>query len=121
MFKSIDKFKKLYSTRTDPSFWAENIIESSRLCANDRETKHFYAYVIDPNGYDFDHVESGEYKTLGDVIPENSIDVETGEEYPTYMETQVFKNGHEYTIYNKNNLDHLLENVEEEHDEKNPQ
>ena len=118
MFRSIEKFKELYSTRTDPKFWADNIVESSRLCKDDQETKHFYAYIINPNGYKYAHVESSEYRTLGDVTNDTDI---THEPYPAHMETQVFKNGNEYTIYNKNTQNPTpLHSVEEEHDEKSP-
>ena len=118
MFASIQKFKELYGSRTDPSFWADNIVQASFLCKDDRETKHFYAYIIDPRTYSYDHVESSEYRTLGDVT--NDTDIQR-EAYPEYMETQVFKNGDEYTIYNKNTKQPELVTVSEgDHDEKSP-
>ena len=118
MFRSIEKFKELYFTRTDPKFWADNIVQSSKLCNDDRETKHFYAYIIDPNGYKYSNVESSEYRTLGDVTNDTDI---RHEPYPEHIETQVFKNGNEYTIYNKNTQNQTpLHSVGEEHDEKSP-
>ena len=118
MFASIQKFKELYGARTDPSFWADNIIQASKLCKDDRETKHFYAYIINPKTYRYDHVESPDYKTIGDVTNDTDIQVES---YPDFMETQIFKNGDEYTIYNKNTSQQLLTTVSEyNHDEKSP-
>ena len=119
MFRSIEKFKELHNTRTDPTFWAENIIESSRLSKDDRETKHFYAFIMNPKTYSYDHVESSEYRTLGDTIDDNKVDIKYTP-YPDYIETQVYKNGDEYTIYNKNNKNEPSLAVVTEHDEKCP-
>jgi hypothetical protein len=99
--------------RSSPEFWAENIIESSRLCKNDREIKHFYSYIVDPCKYSYDVVESESYKVMGDTVKEDTTP------YPANIKTHIYKNGNEYTIYNENTDDwSLKKSIPEEHDEK---
>jgi hypothetical protein len=71
------------------------------LCENPREYKHFYAYIIDPNGYDFDAVESPSYRTIGDS---EIKDIEY-QPYPEHMKSKTYKNGMEYTILTTNTND----------------
>jgi hypothetical protein len=82
---------------------------------DDRETKHFYSFVTSPYQYNYNHVESDEYRTLGDVTTSTELN---DDPYPAHMETQVFRNGDEYMIYNKNTKGVGLVTVSE--DEKCP-
>ena len=115
MFRSIEKYKKLCSTRTHPDFWHRNLIEAEKLCKNDQETKHFMNYIYSPDSYSYDAVESEDYKTLGDII--DSGDVKPIQPLPSNMQSKMYKNGNEITIITKM-LGASTINEDDEHDEK---
>ena len=110
MIKAIEHFKKLNVRRSDPSFWAANIIDSERLCESKLELKHFYAFITSPHTYDESMVEN--MTTLGDLEAQNKLE-ENKELYDPRLEPTVYKNGNEYTIHVKR-----VDNESEPDDEK---
>ena len=100
MFASIECFRKLQKKRADLAFWAENIMEAEDLCENNRERKHFYAYITNPHCYNFDLVEKQE--TLGDLEERGELVYEPADPRQT---AEVFQNGTEVKIYVRNNED----------------
>ena len=95
MYPSIKKFDELSKTRKDPTFWADNIIQSEMLCNSDEERKHFYMYIMNPKQYTPDSVKR--VVTLGDLEKEGKL-VDDIKKYPPGVETQVYTNGSEITL-----------------------
>jgi hypothetical protein len=110
-FASIEHYKKLCQTRSDLGFWAENIFDCEKLASSPQEQKHFYAYLTNPNGYDFETVEQTE--TLGDLEKRGELpECEPADERQI---AEVYKNGNDYKIYVRNVVD------DEKDDEKMPE
>ena len=105
---AIEKLQCMFKQNTDPSFWSHNIIESSKLCRNDNDWKHFYAFMLNPQTYNKDKVDVS--RTMND-IPEEMLD--PIKSLPEQMVEHVFKNGDETIIHTKNE-----EKMPEEDDEK---
>lgn len=112
MYESIQRHKKLSKERRCPSFWADNIIDSEKLCENDEEQKHFYQYIMNPRTYDPKLVDS--VVTLGQLEDCGMLKDDI-EKYPAGFETKVFKNGNEIIL----NVCEVKGDVEED-DEKAP-
>lgn len=116
VFPSIEFFKEIIKKRSDPGFWAENIIESERLAKTPQELKHFYAYITNPHTYNYEKVEKT-HETLGDL--ESRGELPPPDPADERMTADVYKNGCEYKIFVRNNT--VKEDVDEENDEKRPQ
>jgi hypothetical protein len=99
MFQSIEKYKKLCSTRTHADYWHRNLIDAEKLCQTEQESKHFMNFIHNPDEYSYEKVESKEYRTLGDIIDSN--EVKQIKQLPSNMETKYYKNGNEITVVNK--------------------
>jgi hypothetical protein len=101
-FPSITQFKNLMKTRSDLSFWAENIMECEGLCGSTHEQKHFYAYITNPHVYDYEVVEKTE--TMGDVEKRGELWTYENEafQYDDRQVAEVFKNGIELKIFVRN-------------------
>ena len=66
---AIEKINKLLSERNSPEWWAQNVIDSSRLLETQRDWTLFYSYLVDPKN--FDKNRHKEFKTMLDIpIPE---------------------------------------------------
>jgi hypothetical protein len=113
MFESIEKYNELCKSRPHPTFWHHNLIDSERLCKDNRELKHFMNYITNPQRYSYDVVENTDYRTLGDSIDAGTVT--EPKNLPSNVHSFCYKNGNEYRIINKV-VDHpdLIE------DEKNP-
>ena len=48
---AIDRVKKLFKDRSDPGFWADNIIEASRDLTSKHDWSRFYSYITNPTTY----------------------------------------------------------------------
>ena len=111
VFPSIEFFKEIIKKGSDPGFWAENIFDCEKLASSPQEQKHFYAYLTNPNGYDFETVEQTE--TLGDLEKRGELpEDEPADERQT---AEVFQNGNDYKIFVRNVVD------DEKDDEKMPE
>ena len=59
------KFDELRKSRSDPSYWAQNIIDSEKLCETDKERRCYYQYIMNPHTYCESRAVST--PTLGDL------------------------------------------------------
>ena len=114
MFESIRTYQKLCKQRKCPSFWADNIIDSEKLCKNEEEQKHFYQYITNPKEYCPELVDG--VATLGELEKAGLLkdDIKC---HPAGFETKVYKNGQEIIL-------HIGENNNESRDsddEKRPE
>ena len=105
---AIEKLQRMFQQNTDPSFWSHNIIESSKLCRNDNDWKHFYAFMLNPQTYNKDKVDVA--RTMNDLSDDMLDQIKP---LPDKMVEHVFKNGDETIIHTKNE-----EKMPEEDDEK---
>ena len=112
-FPAIEKYKELSRTRPLHDDWHLNIIECEKMCQNDREVKHLMNYIHNPNGYNFEEVESPDYLTVGDLIDQNKL--AELQPLPKEFQSTLYKNGNEMTIINKYVPDQM---IKEEDDEK---
>ena len=110
MFKSIEKYKELCSIRTNPSFWADNIIQAEKCCQSEKEARHFYMYVLNPKTYNADSVTNS--TTLGDLEKENRL-VDDRKPLPSQLQETIYENGTDRFIVVKNVSEPI-----DEHDEK---
>ena len=93
--EAINEYKRLIKSRTDPSFWTQNLIDAHELCKSTNEHKHFWSFLTNPRGYDPKKVETA--KTLGDRV--DNPDYKCGIlDLPDELTQDVYQNGHEITI-----------------------
>lgn len=90
MFESIRKYDTLCKQRKCPSFWADNIIDSEKLCKNEEEQRHFYTYIMNPKKYKPELVDS--VLTLGQLEKRGLLKDDI-KRYPKNFTTKVYENG----------------------------
>ena len=112
MFRSLKIYDTLLKQRTDPSFWATNIIEAEAECESEEERKHFMTYIMNPKQYNADNIKN--VVTLGDLEQQGKL-VDDIKSYPKGMMTETYINGGEVVLIVKSSMPPV-----EEHDEKSP-
>jgi hypothetical protein len=93
--KAINEFKRLIKTRSDPSFWTQNIIDAHELCKSKNDHKHFWGFLTNPHGYD--PTKIADMRTLGDRM--DDPDYKCGiKPLPDELTQDIYKNGNEIII-----------------------
>ena len=106
--KAIDTVDKLFKERSQPEWWADNIIEAGKHVKSANSWTKFYAYLSNPGKFDPDV----EMETIGDSLDNMEL-----EPLPAQLEEIRVQNGVETFIHVRN----MQVDTIEECDEKVPQ
>ena len=109
--EAIAKLKNNFLKYKSANSWHSNIIDASKNLNTKTEWVHFYHYLANPAGYDFEKVVVSEYVDIVDEVPNFEQDKR--------FETVVYKNGNEAVIHLKNTNFHRLDNDQEEEKKEN--
>ena len=103
--RAIRETNDLFKRRSDPTFWAANLIDGSKSLKTPEQWTHYYAFISNPNNYDPSKI----YKPMD---PNETI---IYDKHPN-LKVERFGNGPEETIIHLKNMN--LREVEDEKEEK---